>query len=259
MFKILIPILVLVPSLAFAEQQCAESSTSTLNLDAETLTALHLKLGVDRVRLTGSDHSDGVLTVRKCASTRKRLEALDIRQVSSGEGRVGIEIRTTRGASSAVPRWLRDGTSNYAYFDIQGSIPARSLVDLELGLGQVSINNVAAVHAQVGLGQLELTNIQGAVVASLGGGHLDAQDIGSLTVDSVGLGQLSAERVLGDVEIGKIGLGGATLKHVDGSVFVRKLGWGTLTVNDVGGDLTLRRKTLGNYSHENVRGSVSVP
>lgn len=269
--------LLALPGVALATLPCEIERTHTLALDFENANRLQVSIGPDRLALEGAEDGDGILTIRLCASSPERLEALAFGQARLGTD--GLQLTLDHGGRSN--RYIRGwfaGRSDYGHFEISGRIPARLALELTVGSGGARVSDIAALDAVVGSGDLEVRRIAGPLRLTVGSGDVDAEHLGSLEITSIGSGDVEARRiggevsvggigsgdlelreVAGSVRIGTIGSGDAELRDIGGNVEIRTLGSGDVDVAGVGGDLSLRSKGSGRVRHSGVQGSVSLP
>lgn len=271
-------ILVTIPTTALANRTCSVESAEHMTLDAANIKALKVSIGPDTVQLKGREQDNGELRIRKCASSQRRLDALQASQQMRGDT-LTLELdhggRVNRHNSSFFGLF-RSG--DYGYFEISGTIPNHWELDMSVGSGEAEISDVAGVNIVIGSGDASIKNIAGEVVATIGSGDLKVEKAGTLSIGSIGSGDLEAESISGAVEIGSIGSGDAELENIGGGVSVGNIGSGALKMKRVAGnvaagtlgsghieasyidgDFTLRSKGSGSTNINNVKGAVSVP
>ena len=250
--KLLALPLLLLPGLA-AASDCKHEDKRQLALDLDGISQVRFEVTSHDLRVDGvAAEAAAPLRIRACASDPDYLPQL--------------VVETNRSGDTLVVRIERKGRSTgvffsptYAYLEVEARLPAGLAYDIDLGSGDVEVNGVASLSAEVGSGDLEARAIAGAVTARVGSGDIELDDIGSLDLRSVGSGDLDASRIRGDVEVGSLGSGDITFDRVGGSVRVGRIGSGDLDVNDVDGDLMVEQLGSGDVGHGRVRGKVSVP
>lgn len=265
---------------------CKHSDNRQLSLQLEGIKAISLEVGPDTLVLNGQPAADGQLRGRACASSADQLAGLQVNQQREGDTLV-VRLENTGN------RGIRLG-SHYAWLDLAGSIPADLPVTLALGSGDVKLNGIAALDAKVGSGDLDASQVAGAVnltlgsgdahirqaaslgatvgsgdiqagtisgtaVITVGSGDVELGQAGELVIQAVGSGDVSAAQVNGNVRIGSLGSGDITLERVSGSVQAQTIASGSLTVNQAGGDLSLSTLGSGDVNHSNITGNVQLP
>lgn len=294
--KFLLPALsvLLCSTAAYADTPCKMSKDVTLELTSADIQEFQVSLGPDGLDLEGHASNQGELRVRYCASDQNRLDALEAKTSQRGHQ---LKLELDHGGRSNVFRTGLFRSSDYGYFQIQGRVPESWTIDVTVGSGKAEIENVAAVSAVVGSGELEVDQVRGLVSAQVGSGKIDIERAGQVQIGAIGSGRAEIDHVTNDVEVGSIGsgrleadnvkgnvsiqsigsgrasledIGGnvtvrsigsgrLTAKDIEGNVLVHTSGSGAITVTNVAGDFTLRSKGSGKVSHTNVSGSVSVP
>ncbi|WP_188662443.1 hypothetical protein [Arenimonas soli] len=250
--KLLALPLLLLPGLA-AASDCKHEENRQLALDLDGISQVRFEVTAHDLRVDGvAAEKAEPLRIRACASDPDYLPQLVVESSRRGDTLV---VRIERkGRTSGI-----FFSPTYANLDVQARLPADLAYDIDLGSGDVEINGVATLSADVGSGDLDARSIAGAVTARVGSGDIELDDIGSLDLRAVGSGDLDASRIRGDVDVGSLGSGDITLDGVGGSVRVGRIGSGDLDVDDVAGDLVVGRLGSGDVDHGRVRGKVSVP
>lgn len=269
--RCLMPVLALLPSLAFAADPCAFTARHDFDVDAAGIEILALALESDDAVVEGVAGLERIeVRGKACASSEALLAELGVEQQRSGSSLA----LTTRQASSE----FRLFGSSYAYVDLALRVPARLTIGIRGTSGDAEVKGVAALDFDTSSGDLEANAIAGSIgietrsgdikgsgfgsveVRSTGSGDIKLRDVrGDVQVAQSGSADLVFERVGGGVEIDSIGSGDVTLRHVDRDVVIGSVGSGDLGVSDVGGDFSLRSIGSGDVSHGGVRGKVSVP
>lgn len=264
----LIPLLML-PSLAMADEHCKFSEPRALDLDLAGAKAVVFEVAQHDLRLQAAPGAAARLQGRACASSADALKQLTLTQQRSGDKLVVTLKREGRNISLG---------SNYAYLDIAGSVPDTVMVQLKVGSGDAEVSGAAALSADIGSGDVKARAIKGQLTAAVGSGDLEIDGAGSLHLLSIGSGDVKAERVQGPARIGSIGSGDLTLRQVRGDVRIDSVGSGDVDLTGIGGnvalgsigsgDLDVRNvqgglkvdsKGSGNISHRDVKGTVQLP
>ncbi len=252
--SIVVPLLAaaaLAPGAVYAAQ-CAYSAPRNLQLDLAGVQSVRIEVHNHDVHVRGASASGLTLTGRACASDRAALDDLTITQK-----RQGSELLLELGSRSRNVFRLFGGT--YAYLDVTLQLPASVPVVVNVGSGDAEVTGVQQVKAQVGSGDLNVSNIAQRFAASVGSGDIHAKDVGALEIGAVGSGDFKASAVRGDVRVGSIGSGDVQLRQIGGSVHAQTLGSGDLVVEGAGGDFSLDTKGSGDVTHSGIKGKVSVP
>jgi hypothetical protein len=285
----------LLPLSAHAEnKQCAHSSPRNLALDLAGVKQVTFETGGHQLHLQGSNASP-TIEGRACASDEKYLADLTVTQEKHGDT---LTVRLGKNGNGSFNFNLGIiSFSRYAWLDLRASVPANLPVSVNVGSGDAWVNNIAELNAQVGSGDLDARNIQGAVSANVGSGDIKLTDIGTLRSASVGSGDLvvnnvrgaatignigsgdfkldgaggdvnigsissgdaGVRNITGNVNINSIGSGDADVRNVTGNVFLRSLGSGDLRANGVRGDLRVDSVGSGDVHHSNISGKISLP
>lgn len=269
--KALLAAALLIPGLVFANTDCNIQKPEALTLDLEGVTTVVVEMGADTLHVVGAADADGVLQGRACASSDKRMALLSLKQERHGD-RLTLTLERAHRAIT-----ISFG-SDYAYHDVSVKIPPTLAIELHMGSGDAAIDNVAALSADLGSGDLEARQIAGTLRIAVGSGDVVANTVGALQLDSVGSGDVSVDGVAADTRIGSVGSGdvsvrdgrGAvaidtlgsgdiTLHGVNGNVELERMGSGDLYVTDIDGDVTVHHSGSGDVHSKNVKGEVSKP
>lgn len=266
--------LILSPLAVLAQEpQCSHSEPRDLNLDLAGVKTVVVEVGPHDLDLVSSAGAKGRIQGRACASSADRLKALTLTQTKVGDK---LMVSAVRSFDNDVKFNLFG--KNYAYLDLDGTLPDHIAVQLKVGSGDASVTGAPVLSVDVGSGDAQASGIRGLAAASVGSGDITLRDVGALQVVSVGSGDLSASGVKGPVKVGSIssgdlevrdvqgdvrihsiGSGDANLRNVTGNVSLGSLGSGDFEVADVKGDLSVESKGSGSVNHRGVSGSVNLP
>ncbi|MEQ1513344.1 MAG: hypothetical protein ABL934_11780 [Lysobacteraceae bacterium] len=260
------------PFTAQAGERCEHSAPRDSVLNLSGVKTVIFDIGPHVLSVTGGNTSSGSIRGKACASDAKRLAGLVVTQQRQGDKLI---VRAERKGLFNKSDWLG---KHYGYLTLAATLPDNLAVQVRLGSGNVVVNGVATLSADVGSGDLEVRHVHGVFYADLGSGNIHASDIGGLHVVTVGSGDLSARDVRGAswvgeidsgeitiadangrVEIGSIGSGDARLSNIAGDVTVASIGSGDLQANGIDGDLVVDSLGSGSVGHRNVNGRVSIP
>jgi hypothetical protein len=264
-------LLVLVPTLAVADDKCAHSAPRQLQLDVAGAKKIRVEtnqFGIDLRATADAAHS---VQGRACASKAQWLPDLTVTQERKGDTLV---LRLQREKDPGLSSLFGD---NYAWMELTGTVPADMLVQLVVGSGDGSIDGAASASADVGSGDAVLRNTRGAVAAKVGSGDIEVDGAGSLNVLSIGSGDVKARNVAGTVEVGSIGSGDFELDGARGDVRIGSIGSGDAELRNIGGavridsigsggadvrgaaSLSVGSIGSGDVSHRDVTGAVELP
>lgn len=255
MRRLILASLLLLPAIALADDvpSCAFHADRNLDLDLSGVRAVRFVVNAYDLSVQGgSAPGKGTVRGKACGSDQKIVDNLIVTQQKQGDTLAVALTEKDKG-------WSGGWGNHYSYLKVDVTIPASIPVTVEAGSGDVKLRNVASLETTAGSGDIEASDIKGAVHARIGSGDLKLDGTGPLTVDSVGSGDLTARRVHGDARIGTIGSGDAKLIDVDGNVDVGSIGSGDLDVDGVKGNLTVRTKGSGDIDQHGVAGKVNVP
>jgi hypothetical protein len=271
MRKSILSLLLLLPAVAFAEDQCKHSQPRNLSLDLSGVKAVVFELAQHDLKLEASPGAKGDIQGTACASHEKNLAQLQLTQQRVGDKLI---VRAHREGQS-IGLFFGD---TYAYLKLTTTLPDNIPVQLKVGSGDAEVSGVPVFSADVGSGDVVARRVRGLAAASVGSGDVELDDVGSLHVISIGSGDVIAKRVRGDVkvgsigsgdfeldgarggvEIGSVGSGDAQARDIDGDVAVGSIGSGDVSERDVRGKLTLRSKGSGSINHSGIAGQIDLP
>jgi DUF4097 and DUF4098 domain-containing protein YvlB len=260
------------PFTSQASDRCEHSAPRDSVMNLSGIKTVVFDIGPHELSVTGGKTSSGSIRGKACASDVKRLADLVVTQQREGDKLI---VRAERKGLLNKGSW---SGKHYGYLVLAATIPDSLAVQVRLGSGDVVVDGVASLSADVGSGDLEARHVRGVFYADLGSGGIHASDIGALHVVTVGSGDLSARDIRGAarvgevnsgdltianangrVEIGSIGSGDATLSNIAGDVTVDSIGSGDLQANGIGGDLVVDSVGSGSVGHRNVNGQVRIP
>lgn len=250
MWKALPLVLLALPGLASAADNCKFQATRNLSLDLAGVRTVVIQTGPFdfHVKAGSAARADG----RACASSQEGLDRLQLTQRREGD-RLIIGTGNERNGWSGG--WFG---SNYTSFDVNVTLPRTVAVEVAVGSGDADVTGLANVVAHVGSGDLIVRGAD-SLDAGVGSGDIKVEDIGKLELGAVGSGDFEGSNIRGDVRIGTIGSGGVDLRQVGGSVEARTIGSGDLSVATVGGGLRVSHVGSGDVDHRDVKGRVDIP
>ncbi|MEH6414041.1 GIN domain-containing protein [Pseudomonas sp. CGJS7] len=240
----------LLPLAAQAQDRCDNAQPRNLQLDLAGVKAVVFQIGSDDLDIKGAAGARGEVKGRACASNPADLAGLTLSQ-----RRVGDKLFVTAEHRDKIGF----NFNGQRHMQLHATVPENLLVQLEVGSGDASVENVAALSADVNSGDIKIGRVRGLVTASVGSGDIDMDQVGALQLIKLGSGDLKARGIARDAKIGSVGSGDVELRGVGGSVELERLGSGDLDVSDVRGNLRVARVGSGSVHHRGVAGRVDVP
>lgn len=236
---------------ASAAPACAHTAPQALTLDLAGARGVIFEVGAQDLQLVSRNAGDGRLSGRACASSKDLLSTLSITQRREGDQQV-VRMERSQGVLN-----LNLGNS-YAWLELRGALPARLPVTVRVRSGDATVSGAPSLHASVGSGDLEASDIAGSVTLSVGSGEAQLQRIGSLQLEAVGSGDVNAQAIAGAARIGSLGSGDISLKQVKGNVDIGNVGSGDIALDGVGGNVSLRAMGSGALEVRDVAGNLSA-
>lgn len=236
-------------------QSCRYSRDINFDVELLGLTRLSIDVGAGELNVTGAQRSD-LISVRAvaCADSQSRLDDLDLRQDRQGDR---LEIASETGDSGwASVNWLG---SNYAYIDVNISIPAGLVIDIDDGSGDLTLSDVSGdFRIDDGSGGIEIERVTGDVRIDDGSGDIWIQDVtGSVRLED-GSGDMELSNISGDVHVLDDGSGDIRIETVGGNVTIDDDGSGDIRVRDVRGSFETGDTGSGDVDYSGVEGRVDV-
>lgn len=248
-----------------ADIGCGHTAPREATLDAAGATRLVIDAGAGSLDVHGVS---GAAEVRAsgtaCASRESILDQVRL-------------VAERRGDALYLEARFPERFSGNAALDFEVEVPAGLAVEIEDGSGPITVRGVAslslrdgsgeievsdvrgAVTIEDGSGEIELLGIGGAVAIEDGSGAIDLRGIGGRITIEDGSGEITIRDADGDVIVDEDGSGSIEVTGVGGSVLVREDGSGSIRVEDVRGDFTVERDGSGGISSADVGGRVSIP
>lgn len=240
----------LLPLAAQADERCDHSQPRNLQLDLSGVKAVVFELGSDDLAIEGVAGAKARVEGRACSSDPAGLAGLSVTQRREGDKLVVTAEHKDK---------FRFNFNGYRYMKLRATVPDNVAVQLKVGSGDASVDNVAALSADVNSGDIGIKRVRGLVTASVGSGDIDLERIGSLYLIRLGSGDLKGRDIAQGVKIGSVGSGDVELSRVGGSVELERIGSGDLEVDNVRGDLRVARVGSGDVRHSGVGGRVDIP
>jgi len=266
-------LIALVPAAALAwGDECKLRAERTGGIDAAGARKVVIRAGAGDLKVTGRANSKRVDASGTACATKQPL--LDATQISvRREGDV-VMVETTLPEHEDGWSW---GKNEYAYLDIEISLPAGLPVEAIDSSGDASFVDLESLDVQDSSGDLEVSRIATALIVGDSSGDVEIRSAGSLRLrDSSG--DVEAEDIRGNVEVLVDSSGDLRISNVDGNVDIDQDSSGNIRVEDVKGsvivdsdssgdiyagrvtgDFTVGSDSSGSIEHESVRGKISVP
>ena len=260
------------PFTSQAGERCEHSAPRDSVLNLSGIKTVIFDIGPHELSVTGGKAGSGSIRGKACASDAKRLAGLVVTQQRKGDKLI---VRAEHKGLMNKGGW---SGKNYAYLTLAATLPDSLAIQVKLGSGNVVVDGVASLSADVGSGDLEARHVRGIFYADLDSGDIQASDVGGLHVVTIGSGDFSARDVhgaswvgevnsgdlsianaKGRIQIDSVGSGDATVSNIVGDVMVRNLGSGDFQANDISGDLVVDSVGSGSVGHRNINGRVHVP
>lgn len=238
------------PGLAWASD-CEHSQDRSLKLDLDGVRSVRIEIGASELRLAPAGSEGARFGARACASAPGLFDQLVLEQRREGDRLVIVARREGYSIGWSTPK--------YAYFDIDARLPAELAYEVKVGSGDAEVSGLRTLAADVGSGDLAVSDIAGLFEVEVGSGDVEANDVGELRVSSVGSGDLGVVGVRGDARIRGIGSGDVDLRRVGGDVEIGSIGSGDAEVDDVAGNLRVAKVGSGDVSPSRVGGRIDLP
>jgi hypothetical protein len=238
---------------AGAAERCRYSAPRNAELDAAGLKALSVAIGPDDLAIHGvTGLAKIVVRGTACASNRKWLQHIQVETARHGDTASVI----ARDGDHGIVFSLSGGS--YAYLKLDVSVPQSLGVKLQVGSGDASARDLAALDAALGSGDLKVSGVAGEFGLRTGSGDVVASNVGKLNLSSVGSGDVSVDGVNGDARVGSVGSGDLELGNVKGHASLGSLASGDVKIIGVGGSVKADSVGSGDLIVRNVTGDVSV-
>jgi DUF4097 and DUF4098 domain-containing protein YvlB len=281
-------LLSLIFSAPFAAARCDEEKTIKHEFDRDSFTAMHLHALAGELKVRGNNSDKIIFHGVACSDEQQYLDriSLDISEDSS-------ELTLT----VIIPYSDHDFDANYAYMDIDLTLPSDFSISIKDSSGNVTVEDAQVLLIDDSSGEINVRESRGNLILKDSSGDIDVNDhtgnivvtdssgnidisrisgsvtipgdsSGEIEIDNVGnfvridndsSGSIQIEEVGADVTIGNDGSGDINISEVKGSVIVENDGSGRVKVTQVDGNFTLRSKGSGNIKTRDIAGQVSLP
>lgn len=247
--QLLLAAVLITPLYSYADS-CRYSKDYNFSVDAASLENLQLDVGAGNLTVTGDSASNSVRVVATaCANSRNRLEELDLtHRVRDSD----LLVRTERYRSGSIFSWLSFG-NNYAYINVEVTMPSELSLEVDDGSGGVEISNVSSLSLDDGSGAIQINNISGNVYVNDGSGSIAISNVGGIISVDDGSGPIRI-RDSNEVEIIDDGSGEITIENIHSNVNIRNDGSGGISIRDVAGDVEIGDAGSGSIDVRGVAG-----
>jgi len=238
--------LLLVPAAAVAQDRCEIRREVERQLDASDLQGALIDAAAGDLEVVGADVDRVRVRGVLCASDEDlAADATLVLERRQGAARIEADLPGTR--------WRE-----YARMDLTVEIPRAMAADIRDSSGGIVVRDIQAVRIDDSSGEIDVSDIAGAVVIHDGSGEIQVHRVGGLEIDD-GSGEIDVVDVRGSVLITEDGSGEIDIRNVTGDVRIQDDGSGSIEVARVGGDFTVDHDGSGSIQYRDVQGRVSVP
>ncbi len=252
------------------------------------ISALRVNVLAGYLSILPTDNSEVRFLGTACTDSEQWLDDM---QVDVGvEGSV-LEITVI------IPYDDRDFDAEYAYMDVDLSLPPGLSTGIRDSSGDISIEDVSITRLDdssgdirirrnhTGLvitdssGSMELRDIGGDLEITDSSGDIDIRQVqgsvhiprdssGRIDIEAVrgrvvigrdGSGDIEVEDIMSSVTVGSDGSGDIRIHHVGSDVTIGGDGSGLLSISDIAGNLLIEGKGSGDIRTRRIEGSVSLP
>jgi hypothetical protein len=231
-----------------------------------------LGTGAGDLVVTGEERQEDVrANGRACASSEQLLGQIRLETRREGDT---VYLKTIL---PEPPDGLF-GWTRYAYLDLTVTVPRSAVLSVEDSSGDLELRNVqsAVVADSSGdqtlrdvAGDLEVTDssgdidilhIAGKLTLKDSSGDIDIEDVrGEVEIEVDSSGDLAIRKVAGNVHVIDDSSGDIEISDVQRNVNIDRDTSGGIRVDRIGGDFTVRADSSGSLEYERVLGAVSVP
>lgn len=255
-----------------ADWNCKFTADRSATVDAAGAKKIVIGAGAGDLSVRGQDGQASVrATGRACASSEAFLGQVQLESRREGDT---IYLKTVFPEISDTAF----GFNRYASMDLTVVVPKSAAVSLEDSSGDLELANVQSAVVADSSGDIDISNVAGdlAVTDSSGdieiekiGGNLNVRDSsgdmeiediqGSVEIPVDSSGEIQIERVAGGVHVLNDSSGEIAISHVKRDVLIDVDSSGDIRVDDIGGNFTVGADASGDIRHSKVAGTVRVP
>ncbi len=247
---------------------CHESKRIVESFDATTLNHLEVKALAGSLSISSNGSGAVELNAKACTDQPEWLAQMSIDSRVEGD-RLELTV--------VIPKQRRGFDPDYAYVDVDLSIPQELLTSIRDSSGDIHVTDSAVMAIDDGSGGIRVSNGRSdlnvrdssgeVIIRGLDGnlhiidssGSIDIRDVmGNVRIPSDGSGEIDIEHVKGKVTIDQDGSGGIDIQHVSQGVEVGRDGSGGIKVRDVEGAVVIGSDGSGNVMIADVTGDVRL-
>lgn len=239
------------PALVFADS-CRYQEDIEFTVDAASAQNLFVDVGAGELSIRGNGSTNEItVTAVACASTRNRLNDMELRHRSRGSD---IEIYTELDRDR---RFFSLWNTRSVHIDIEMVVPEQLSLRVDDGSGSVTISGVSELNLEDGSGSIVVSNVSGDVRIDDGSGSIDVSNVDGLVSIEDGSGDLeivesNAVHIIDD------GSGGIRIANITSNVHIEDDGSGGIDIHDIGGDVEIEDAGSGSLKVHGVAGSYNV-
>jgi hypothetical protein len=219
---------------------------------AEVLTIL---AGAGDLEIEGDkDASVATIRGRVCVSEEDWLEESRVDMTQGKTSEIVVELPEISSS------WSLLGGANYAYIDLEITVPENLRLDIKDSSGDVEIEGVGTLSLKDSSGDVHLEDIGGSVTLADSSGDLVLEDIeGDVTVDSDSSGDIRGRDVGGSVRVRRDSSGDIRFIDVSSDFTVERDSSGDISAKGVGGDFNVLANGSGDIVAKNIQGKILRP
>jgi DUF4097 and DUF4098 domain-containing protein YvlB len=223
-------------------------------LDLDGSEMLTILAGAGDLEIEGDDEAS-VATIRGkvCVSEEDWLDESRVDVTRGSNAEIVVELPEINSS------WSLMG-GNYAYIDLEITVPSSLQLDIKDSSGDVEIEGVGALSLKDSSGDVRLEDIGGSVTLNDSSGDLVLEDIeGDVTVDSDSSGDIRGRDVEGSVLVRRDSSGDIRFIDVSRDFTVERDSSGDITAKGVGGDFNVVADGSGDIIAKDVDGEILKP
>lgn len=221
-------------------------------LDLSASKELAVQAAAGDLEIRSGEGDEAIIRGKVCTSKEEWLEKSVVVTEGGKRAEITVDLPETSG-------WSITG-NNYAYMDLELTVPNHLAVDVKDSSGDADISGLASLNVSDSSGDLEIRDISGPVIIKDSSGDIELEDIeGDVTVASDSSGDIEGDRITGSVLVEHDSSGSIHFSEVGGDFTVERDSSGDIAADGVGGDFTVLRDGSGEIRAVNVTGKVDIP
>lgn len=221
-------------------------------LDLSGSESLEINALAGDLEIRAGGGNEAAIRGKVCVSEKEWLEQAVVDTRGGKQAEITVVLPETSG-------WSLTG-SNYAYMDLEVTVPDDIEVTVRDSSGDAEISGLAALSVTDSSGDLEIHDIAGPVEIRDSSGDIEVEDIqGDVLITSDSSGDIEIERVTGGVLIENDSSGGIYVNDVSDDVTVERDSSGDIAADGVGGNFTVLKDGSGSIRANDVQGEVDTP